>query len=214
MTRSLLVYGSGGHGKVVADAAVCAGWQVRGFADDDAGRAHAQIFGLPVLAVGRDAAVRLCLERETHAVIAVGDNRARMGMYQALAQAGVRMATIIHSAAVIAASADVGPGTVVLANAVVGPDSRIGENVILNTAAAVDHDCVVGDHVHLAPGARTGGTVSIGPGTMLGIGASARNNITIGAWSMVGMGAVVTRDVPDGVTVYGNPARIQPRGHD
>ena len=32
--------------------------------------------------------------------------------------------------------------------------------------------------------------------------------ITIGARAMVGPGAVVTRSVPDGATVVGNPARI------
>jgi acetyltransferase-like isoleucine patch superfamily enzyme len=32
--------------------------------------------------------------------------------------------------------------------------------------------------------------------------------LRIGAGAIVGMGAVVTKDVPDGATVIGNPARI------
>jgi acetyltransferase-like isoleucine patch superfamily enzyme len=31
--------------------------------------------------------------------------------------------------------------------------------------------------------------------------------ITIGAWATVGAGSVVTKDVPDGAVVKGNPAR-------
>jgi maltose O-acetyltransferase len=33
--------------------------------------------------------------------------------------------------------------------------------------------------------------------------------VTIGRGSVVGAGSVVTRDVPDGAVVYGNPARIK-----
>ena len=49
---------------------------------------------------------------------------------------------------------------------------------------------------HLMPGARIGANVTLLPGVIIGRGA------------FVGAGAVVTRDVPDGKVVVGNPARI------
>lgn len=42
----------------------------------------------------------------------------------------------------------------------------------------------------------------------IGIGAIVLKGVTIGAGARVGAGSVVTRDVPAGVTVVGNPARI------
>ncbi len=45
-------------------------------------------------------------------------------------------------------------------------------------------------------------------GASIGTGATILGGIEIGARSIVGAGAVVTRDVPAGVTVAGNPARI------
>jgi acetyltransferase-like isoleucine patch superfamily enzyme len=45
----------------------------------------------------------------------------------------------------------------------------------------------------------------------VGTGAIVLPGVTIGAGAMVGAGAVVTADVPDGVTVVGNPARVVPQ---
>jgi len=44
-------------------------------------------------------------------------------------------------------------------------------------------------------------------GATIGTGATILCGITIGAKAFVGAGSVVTRDVPDGATVAGNPAK-------
>ncbi|MBI2612491.1 N-acetyltransferase [Candidatus Kaiserbacteria bacterium] len=45
-------------------------------------------------------------------------------------------------------------------------------------------------------------------GASIGSNATILPGITIGERSLVGAGAVVTKDVPDGATVVGNPARV------
>lgn len=45
----------------------------------------------------------------------------------------------------------------------------------------------------------------------IGSGATIICGVTIGEGALVGAGAVVTKDVADGATVIGNPARIVPR---
>jgi len=48
----------------------------------------------------------------------------------------------------------------------------------------------------------------VGQGASIGSGATILPGITIGAGAIIGAGAVVTKDVPAGATVVGNPARI------
>ena len=45
-------------------------------------------------------------------------------------------------------------------------------------------------------------------GASIGSGATILSNVTIGERAIVGAGAVVTRDVPPGLIVIGNPARV------
>ena len=64
-----------------------------------------------------------------------------------------------------------------------------------------------GDFVSLHPAAVLSGNVTVGERTMVGAGAVVLPGVTIGSDVQVGAGAVVTKDVPDGVTVVGSPAR-------
>jgi acetyltransferase-like isoleucine patch superfamily enzyme len=49
----------------------------------------------------------------------------------------------------------------------------------------------------------------IGAGARIGANATILPGVQVGAGALVGAGAVVTRDVPDGMIVVGNPARVQ-----
>jgi UDP-2-acetamido-3-amino-2,3-dideoxy-glucuronate N-acetyltransferase len=52
----------------------------------------------------------------------------------------------------------------------------------------------------------------VGDGASIGSGATILGGVTIGAGALVGGGAVVTKDVPAGATVVGNPAAPIVRG--
>ncbi|MGE0630000.1 MAG: NeuD/PglB/VioB family sugar acetyltransferase, partial [Hyphomicrobiaceae bacterium] len=141
------------------------------------------------------------------AIVAIGDNKARARFGRRLTETGTSAPTIMHPAASIGRSVEIGMGSVLLAGSVVVTGARVGMGCIVNTAASVDHDCRVGDWVHISPGARLAGTVSVGDLSWIGLGAVVREGSVIGSEVIVGAGAVVVADVPPGTTVVGNPAR-------
>jgi maltose O-acetyltransferase len=111
-----------------------------------------------------------------------------------------------------------------------------GYNIRLGDGAFLNFNCVILDVVEVAIGDRTqvgpavqiyaadhprdaetrraglefGRPVRIGCDVWIGGGAILLPGVTIGDGAVIGAGSVVTRDVPAGATVTGNPAR--PRG--
>lgn len=207
MTRPLLVFGAGGHGKVVADAAQLAGYLLAGFIDDDPARVGRSVLGLPVRAwaevTGDGTAAQGFL-----VALAIGDNAARQRSMERLRAAGFEVPAIRHPSAVIARSATVGAGVLVAAGVVVNPDASVSDGAILNTGCVIEHDCKVGAFAHVSPGAALGGAVAVGDRSHVGLGAVILPGVRVGVDVRIGAGAAVLRDVQDGVTVVGVPARV------
>lgn len=83
----------------------------------------------------------------------------------------------------------------------------VGENVLLMHKCHVGHDAIVSHDAEIGTGAILGGFSEVGAGAKIGIGAVILPFRKVGKGARVGSGAVVTRDVPPGATVAGNPAR-------
>jgi UDP-N-acetylbacillosamine N-acetyltransferase len=209
IARRLVLWGSSGHARVVADIVRSTGqYEIAALLDDQhPERRGLAVDGIPI-AGGREQLPALKHQGVSHLIVAIGDCATRDTLANIALEQGFELATAIHKRAIVARSAKVGAGSVVAAAAVINPAAAVGRNCIINTSASVDHDCVIGDCAHVGPGVHIGGGTEIGRGSWIGIGATIVDNIRIGAGSIVGAGSVVTRDVPDGVVVYGVPARI------
>jgi len=202
----LLLYGAGGHGRAVLDAArATERFDVRGFVDDDAGRWGDRVHGAAVLG-GLDV-LRRADAQPCAVVVSIGDGEARRRVARHVEALGLPCATIVHPQAVVGSGAALGEGTVLLPLAVVHADASVGRHVIVNTAAVVEHDAVIGDFAHLSPGVTLGGGVQVGAGSHLGLGACVVPGVCIGRGVTVAAGAVVVDDVADGAVVAGVPAR-------
>jgi len=199
-TSTLLILGAGGHGRVVADAALAQGrWTRVRVSDRDPARVGEELLpGLRVepldVAVAGSSAVH----------VAIGSAAARAREAQAT---GLPLATVVHPHASVSPHAHVGEGSFVAARAVVAPGARLDACVIVNHGAVVDHDVQVGAFTHVAPLAALGGNARIGQRVLIGSGATVLPGVELGDDLVIGAGAVVREHLEPAGVYAGVPAR-------
>jgi UDP-2-acetamido-3-amino-2,3-dideoxy-glucuronate N-acetyltransferase len=133
---------------------------------------------------------------------------------------------------------EIGKGTVIrdhvnLYKCKIGRDCKIESFVYIEQSVVVGDNCKIKPNVFIPTGVTIEDNVFIGPnatftndkyprvngdwkmlktivckGASIGAHSVILPGVRIGAGAIVGAGSVVTKDVPDGTIVYGNPARI------
>jgi len=179
------IYGKGGHAKVVNSVI----WnrhpnQINFYDDED--------FNL----------------QEGNWIIAIGNNADRKRIAEEVL-GEIEYLTVISETSIISGNSEIDQGSQILHGAVIQIGTKIGKHCIVNTAASIDHDCILEDFTFVGPNATLCGGVKIGEGSFIGAGATILPYVKIGKNCMIGAGSVVTKDMPDNITAYGNPAKIK-----
>jgi|SRR3990167_8333748 len=115
---------------------------------------------------------------------------------------------------------EIGDNTEIAAMVEVGKGVKVGKNCKIEAGALLFMGLTLEDFVFVGPGVvftndkypvATGNwkvkNTLVKSGASIGANATILPGVTIGKKSMIGAGAVVTKDVPDGETWVGNPAR-------
>ena len=140
--------------------------------------------------------------------IAIGDNNIRQKIYEDLAAQQMFPCNAIHQSAIVSSSAIVmDNGIMISAGVTINALATIGNGAICNTNCIIEHECEIGHFAHIGPGAILCGNVKIGENTFVGAGAVIKQGMKIGNNVIIGAGAIVVKNVPDNVTIMGNPAK-------
>jgi sugar O-acyltransferase (sialic acid O-acetyltransferase NeuD family) len=209
---ALLIWGGGGHGRVLADVVRALGYELIGFVDGDPAKLDqvvepggARVVMLesefiPAIRDGRG------LPAGCDAIaLGLGDNNLRLQCLDLLPEPS--LSPLVHPSALVSPSVSIGSGTVVFPGAIINAGARVGRGVIVNTGAVIEHDCEIGDGAHLSPRSTLAGGVRVGVRSWVGAGATVIQRVVVGDDALVAAGATVIRDVPARQRVAGVPAK-------
>lgn len=211
MPKQIVIFGAGGHAKVVIDTIEMIDcYEIAFLVDADPVRIGTTHMGYKVYS--EQTGFAAAQTGITHAFVAIGNNESRTRVAYRALESGFVVPTVVNTTAVISDTVTLGIGTIVMPRAVINADAMVGSNVIINTGAIIEHDCRICKNAHIGPGTTLCGGVKVGQDAFIGAGAIILPGVKVGGGSVIAAGAVVLSDVPDHAVAKGVPARLSSRG--
>lgn len=139
--------------------------------------------------------------------VAQGDPHWRKHYAEIIEAKGGHFYTYISEKAVVNETAQIGEGSFISSWSSISDNNTLGKHVILHSYVAIGHDAVVRDYGTLLSYVFLGGYTEVGECSLMNPKSMIIPHKKIGDNVMVGAGSVVMRNVPDGISVFGNPAK-------
>ncbi len=140
--------------------------------------------------------------------IGIGNPKLRQMMAQKFTELGGLLTTVVSTNAKIGSfNTFLGKGCQIMQGVVITNDVKLGMGVLVNLNSSISHDREIGDFTEIACGVVIPGRCKIGKNVFIGSNATLNPDIIIGDNAIIGAGSVVIKNVPEGCTVVGNPAK-------
>jgi sugar O-acyltransferase (sialic acid O-acetyltransferase NeuD family) len=206
----VLIVSAGGFGRsmlntIKTDPANNVEWRVTGFLDSRSELADK----CPLPIVGDPMSYRYDPDRTPREefLCALGEPAQRRKFAAPLLAQGARFMNLCHGLR-NATGVTMGQGCMFESEVRMGVDTRMGDFVIIQSTSVIGYEVKIGSYTTIGSFVFVGGRAEIGNDVIIHPHATILPGKKIGDGAVIGAGAVVMSDVPPGVTMIGNPAKV------
>lgn len=205
--KDLIIVGAGGMGRTIYDmarenAVYEKEFVIKGFIDDNLNSLDGFENYPPLLGTISDYEIR----PNDIFVCSIGGNSRRACMESVINRGGEFM-TMIHPSSRIGTNVHIGKGCYVGAFTTIAADAYIDDYNFIQSHTIIGHDVHIGKWNRIDSYVLCVGGIKIGDGCMIHTNAVLNHNVEIGNGAHVGACSFVINSVPEGASVFGNPAR-------
>ncbi len=218
MKKKIVIFGSGGHSKVVFSEIIkLKKYIILGFIDDLQHKRKKIItfrnktyYNLgkieDLIKSNKD---KKKSKNNFYGIIGIGSNNIRNKIVNKVSKIDklFKWESIISKDCILNGDVKIDEGSLVLSGVIINTQSKIGKHCIINTSSSIDHDNHFKNFSSCGPGVITGGNISIGEKSHLGIGSVVKNGIKIGKNTIIGGNSFVNKGCADNSLYYGVPIK-------
>jgi sugar O-acyltransferase (sialic acid O-acetyltransferase NeuD family) len=206
--KNILIIGARGYGREYHEGFKILpeynkNFVVKGFLDDRADVLDEFSGYAPILSSVEDYQI----QRDDVFVCALGDVHAKAKYIEIIRNKGGRFMTLIHPAAIVYDTAEIGEGVVVSPYCMISANVKIEEFTTIQPFCNFGHDAHIGKFCAIESYTFLGGFAQIGDYVTLHTRATILPRVKVGDNAIVGAGSVVIKNVKPNISVFGVPAR-------
>ncbi len=205
--KHLIIIGAGGMGRTLFDIArESMGYgeifDIKGYLDDNTHALDNYDNYPPVIGTiaGYD------IQKDDVFTFSIGGD-SRRKCIESLLERNAEFINLIHKTARIGTNVAIGVGNIIAAYTTLGADSCIGDYNLIQSYSVIGHDARIGSFNRIDTQVMCVGGIRIGDQVTIHTSAVINHNVTLGHESKVGACSFVLRNVKEGVTVFGIPAK-------
>lgn len=207
--KHLIIIGARGYGRVVYNLAVdCiangSDFDIKGFLDSKTDALDCYENYPPIISSVEDYQI----QTDDVFVCALGEVKYKKLYAEKILSKGGEFISIISPHAIVMTNVEFGCGCIVGDGANIGCDTKIGNFTTILGLASIGHDVEIGDWCHIGGFCFMGGFSKLNEGATIQTGSKILPKKIIGEYASVGAGSVVIRNVKDGTSVFGVPAKL------
>ncbi|PKB17879.1 acetyltransferase [Flavobacterium sp. 5] len=207
--KNLIIIGARGFGREVYDLAKqCSGYNteyiIKGFLDDKSDA----LDGFENYPEIISSVEEYKIEENDVFVCALGSIKWKIYYTELILSNGAKFMNLIHPSTILNTNAVVGVGLIVFMNSNISNDCIIGDFVTIQGYVGLGHDTRIDKWSHLSAYSFTGGFVVLEEKVLLNTRATILPHVTVRKGATVGASSLVIKNVKEGTTVFGIPAKI------